>query len=148
MGDGGEDLGAVANDATLLRNERFDAAAPCPGDPSVQCLGGLVDGEFDDRPSAFLEEVGAVEPRVGLGDPRQLHLLAIGEVLRVLPQCVPCASQCQRWSGGYGGAPAMGPPVIAGVTPAAGGVPRFATHGIQCLGGPADDVKRVMPISA
>src|SRR6478672_13131122 len=91
----------------------------------------------------FLEEVGAVEPRVGLGDPRQLHLLAIGEVLRVLPQCVPCASQCQRWSGGHGGAPAMGPPVIAGVTAAAGGVPRLATHGIHCLGGPADDVKRV-----
>ena len=37
----------------------------------------------------------------------------------------------------------MGPPVIAGVTPAAGVAPRFATHGIQCLGGPADDVKRV-----
>src|SRR6476660_10622175 len=37
----------------------------------------------------------------------------------------------------------MGPPVIAGVTSAAGGVPRFATHGIHCLGGPADDVKRV-----
>ena len=41
---------AVANDATLERDERFDAAAPCPGDPSVQCLGGLVDGEFEDRP--------------------------------------------------------------------------------------------------
>ena len=51
MLDGGEDLRAVANDATLERDERFDAAAPCPGDPSVQCLGGLVDGEFDDRPS-------------------------------------------------------------------------------------------------
>ena len=37
----------------------------------------------------------------------------------------------------------MGPPVIAGVTPAAGVVPRFATHCIECLSGPADDVKRV-----
>jgi len=33
--------------------------------------------------------------------------------------------------------------MIAGVTPAAGGVPRIATHCIQCFGGPADDVKRV-----
>src|SRR5258705_360449 len=32
MGDGGEDLGAVANEATLQRNERFDAAAPGPTD--------------------------------------------------------------------------------------------------------------------
>src|SRR5262245_49885879 len=37
----------------------------------------------------------------------------------------------------------MGPPVSAGVAVAAGGVPRLATHGIECLGGPADDVKRV-----
>ena len=37
----------------------------------------------------------------------------------------------------------MGPPVIAGMTSAAGGVPHLATHGIQCLSGPADDVKRV-----
>src|SRR6476469_339464 len=73
MGDGGEDLGAVANDATLERNERFDAAAPCPGDPSVQCLAGLVGGQFEDRAQAFLEEVGAVEPWVGLGAPFQLH---------------------------------------------------------------------------
>src|SRR6476661_2650061 len=143
MGDGGEDLGAVANDATLQRNERFDAAAPCPGDPTVQCLAGLVDGQFEDRAQAFLEQVGAVEPWVGFGDPRQLHPLAVGEVLRVLPQRVACASQCQRWSGGHGGASAMGPPVIAGMTPRAGGVPRLSTHGIECLGGPADDVKRV-----
>src|SRR6476660_8564118 len=66
MGDGGEDLGAVANDATLQRNERFDAAAPCPGDPTVQCLAGLVGGQFEDRAQAFLEQVGAVEPWVGL----------------------------------------------------------------------------------
>src|SRR5882757_399540 len=37
----------------------------------------------------------------------------------------------------------MGPPVIADVTPAAGVVPRLATHRIECLSGPADDVKRV-----
>jgi hypothetical protein len=37
----------------------------------------------------------------------------------------------------------MGPPVIAGVTVAAGVVPRLAPHGIECLSGPADDVKRV-----
>src|SRR5262249_16826288 len=65
------------------------------------------------------------------------------EVLRVLPQRIPCASQCLCCSGGHGGASAMGPPVIAGVTPAAGVVPRLATHGIECLGGPTDDVKRV-----
>src|SRR5262245_58803777 len=37
----------------------------------------------------------------------------------------------------------MGPPVSAGVTAAAGGVPRLAAHGIECLSGPTDDVKRV-----
>ena len=46
MGDGGEDLGAVANDATLERDERFDAAAPCPGDPTVQCLGAWSTGSL------------------------------------------------------------------------------------------------------
>src|SRR6185312_892146 len=143
MGDGGEDLGAVANDATLQRNERFDAAAPCPGDPTVQCLAGLVGGQFEDRAQAFLEQVGAVEPWVGFGDPLHLHPLAVGEVLRVLPQRVPCASQCWRWSGGHGGASAMGPPVIAGMTSAAGGVPRLPTHGIPCLGAPPEDVERV-----
>ena len=48
--DGGQDLGAVGEDAALEGDERFDAAAPCPGDPPVQCLAGLVDGEFEDRP--------------------------------------------------------------------------------------------------
>lgn len=37
----------------------------------------------------------------------------------------------------------MGPPVIASMTSAAGVGPRLATHGIQCLSGPTDDVKRV-----
>ena len=35
MGDGGKDLRAVANDATLEPDERLDAAAPCPADPPV-----------------------------------------------------------------------------------------------------------------
>src|ERR1700694_5141897 len=116
MGDGGEDLRAVAHDATLERDEGFAGAAPCPGDPAAQCRAGFAGGEFEDCAQPFLEEVGAVEPRVVLGDPLQLHPLAVGEVLRVLPQRVPCASQCLCWSGGHGGASAMGPPVIAGVT--------------------------------
>jgi hypothetical protein len=35
-----------------------------------------------------LEEVGAPEPRVGLGDPVELMTLAAGEVTGVLPECV------------------------------------------------------------
>ena len=123
--------GGVLDDAALERDERFDAAASGPGDPAVEGFGGLVGGEFEDRPQAFLEQVGAVEPGVGLGDPVQLRLLAVGEVLRVLPQRVPGAAQCLGRSGGHGGAPAMGPPVVAGVPGAAGGVPGLATHRIE-----------------
>ena len=104
MGDGGQDLRAMVDDATLKPDKGFDAAAPCPGYPPVQRLAGLVGGEFEDGPQAFLEEVGAVEPGVGLGDPFQLRPLPVGEIFRVLPQRVACASQCLRWSGGHGGA--------------------------------------------
>ena len=49
----------------------------------------------------------------------------------------------QRGPGRHGGGSAVGPPVRAGVSAAAGGAPGFATHGIEGVGGPADDVKRV-----
>ncbi len=64
MVDGGEDLGAVLGDALLELDERCDPAAPCPRDPSVQRLGGLVCWELEDGTQAFFEQIGAVEPRM------------------------------------------------------------------------------------
>jgi hypothetical protein len=46
-------------------------------------LAGLaLDGEYVAQ--ALFEQVGAVEPRVGVRDPRELVVLLVGEVLGVL----------------------------------------------------------------
>ncbi|ORI14612.1 hypothetical protein BJD99_05690 [Rhodococcus sp. 1163] len=44
--DSSKDLFAVAANATLQCDERFDTAAPCPLNPAFECVGGLVDGEL------------------------------------------------------------------------------------------------------
>jgi hypothetical protein len=44
-------------------------------------------------PQTFLEQVGAMQGRVGLGDPRDLCLLVAAEPSRVLPQRVPGLDQ-------------------------------------------------------
>ena len=85
---------------------------------------------------------GAVEPRVGRGDPLQLHPLPFGEGLRVLPQRIPCASRCRAGPVATT-ARRRGPTRDCGYDRRGG---RCSTHrddGIQCLNGPADDVKRV-----
>ena len=57
-----------------------DPSPAGPGDPSVEGFGGLVVGQFEDDAQAFFEVVGASEPRVGLHDPGELHLLLLGEI--------------------------------------------------------------------
>ena len=56
----------------LQVDERRDPAPPRPADPAVQRFGGFVDGQLEDQPQPFLEQVGPVQARVGLGDPGQL----------------------------------------------------------------------------
>ena len=79
---------AVSHDAAGQLDEGGDAAAPGPGDPPVQGLLAFFALDREHVPQALFEQVGAVQPGVGLGDPGQLGGLAFGEVLGVLPQRV------------------------------------------------------------
>ena len=78
MLDGGEDRGAMLDDAFLQFHERGDTAPSGPADPFVEGLGGLVVRQFEDHPEAFLEVVGPAQGGVGLHDPRELDLLFLG----------------------------------------------------------------------
>ena len=117
-----------------------------PGLPAVQRLDPGVALDREHVPQALFEQVGAVQPGVGLGDPGQLVALALGEVLRVLPQRVA------------GMAAAGGPvrdPVGAGRRHEAGPRCAWARRGpgrehrsrpgdgpVERLGGPGHDVER------
>jgi len=70
-----------------------------PPDPFLKRRGGLVGGQLEHQAQSFLEEVGPVQPGVGLGDPGQFRLLPGGEVLGVLPQRVPGTLECFRVPG-------------------------------------------------
>ncbi len=135
MFDGGQDRGLVFHDPSLQLNERFDAAAAGPANPPVQrggCLGGV---ETEDQPESFLQQVGPVQPWVGLGDPGQLRLLPAGQVLRVLPQ--RRRGSFQRF--GVTGRPSR----PATSDRAAGEIPGLPTDLVQCVGGPLDDMERI-----
>jgi len=84
----GVDGGAVFDDAALQLDEGGDAASSSPADPAVEGFLSGVAFEHENGPEAFFEQVGAVQPGVGLGDPVQLVSLVVGEVLGVLPQRV------------------------------------------------------------
>ncbi len=88
MLDRGQDRRDVLNDRFLQFHEGRDPASAGAADPPVQGLFGLVDGHLKDQSQALFELVGAVEPRVGVGDPLQFGALLLGEVFRVLPQRV------------------------------------------------------------
>ena len=72
MFDGGEDRCLVFGDASLQVDERGDPATSCPADPGLEGFDGLLIGQMEDQPESFLEEVGPVEPGVGLGDQASL----------------------------------------------------------------------------
>lgn len=63
-----------------------DAAAARPRQPPVERFGSVWACDGEDVAQALLEQVAAVEPGVGLGDPFELVALAVGEVFGVLPQ--------------------------------------------------------------
>ena len=131
--DRGEDRGLVLHDRALELDERVDPAAACPADPvSRAVVLGLFEAE--DGPEPFLEQVGAVQAGMGLGDPGELGLLPLGEVLGVLPQRV--AGLLQRLD------PAVARPArVAGR--AAGGVPGLPADLVEGVGGPLHDMERV-----
>lgn len=67
--------------------------------PGLACLLA-----FDRKhmPQAFFEQIGPMQPGIGLGDPGQLGGLAFGEVLGVFPQRIPGAllsRQARSWAG-------------------------------------------------
>ena len=134
--DGGEDRGPVFHDPSLQLDERVDAAAAGPADPPVQrrgCLGGV---ETEDQPQAFLEQVGPVQPWVGLGDPGQLRLLPAGQVLRVLPQRIP-GSLSALWRD------RLTVPPGDRVTAPRATIPGLPTDLVECFGGPVHDMERI-----
>ena len=91
--DGGGDPGAVLGDRLGELDERREATAARPFQPGVEQLYRLGLREPVDLSQLLLEQVGAIQPLVGLLNRRQLGLLAGGEVLGVLPQRKPGALQ-------------------------------------------------------
>jgi hypothetical protein len=94
--EGGVDRRMVVGDLATQGDERGDAAASRPAQPAVEgFLAGLaLDGE--DVAQAFLEQVGAVLPGVGLRDPGQSVGLVDGQGVGVLPERVAGVLQCDR----------------------------------------------------
>jgi len=81
---------------------------------------------------AQFEQVGPVEPTVGVGDPGQGAALVAGQVRGVFQQRSPAAFERL----GLLGVPAVSQPVDHG-----------AADRIKDLGGPRHDMEGVMPIS-
>lgn len=88
-----------------------------------------------------------MQSRVGFDDPCQLRRLFLGQVLRVLQQREPGPLQALRPHGlGPGGAPGCGSaarPGRLGAGKLAGLVPRLASHVVECLSGPLNNVERI-----
>ena len=125
----------VFDDATLQLHEGGNPAAPRPPDPDLERLRGLGVGQLEDQSQAFFEQVGTVQPRVGLGDPGQLGLLPDREVLGVLPQRVAGMLQRLRVSRCAAGTALGGR--------SAGLVPGSSADLVEGVGGPPDDVEGV-----
>src|SRR5439155_4804549 len=83
----------------------------------------------------FLEQVGAPESRVGLGDPVELVALSVREVLGVLPEGVAGPLEGPSLAGRSARSPA--------VHRAAGLVPGLAANLVKGLGGPGNDMEGV-----
>src|SRR6202171_5805140 len=86
MIEGGVDGLAVAHDAAGELDEHRDPAAARPGDPPVQGLLSFFAFDREHMPQAFFEQIGPIQPRVGLGDPGQFGGLSFGQVFGVFPQ--------------------------------------------------------------
>jgi len=92
----GEDPGVLVGDRPGELDGGSQAAAPGPLQPAVERLDGGVGREPVDLAELFCEQVGAEQRGVELLDPGELGLLAVGEVLGVLPEREPRALQVAR----------------------------------------------------
>ena len=81
MLDRGEDPGALLGNRFGELHERRQSATTRPREPSVQEPFGGGCGKSVDLAELFFEQVGTVEPGVGLLDRRELGGLAVGEVV-------------------------------------------------------------------
>ena len=121
LGEGGLDVGPVPGDRLGQLHEGGDAAAPGPGQPRLEQHGGPHTLEREHQPEFFLQQVGAVEAVVDLGDPGEFGALVGGQVARVLPQRIAGTFELAR----QGSLPVL-----------AGRVPDLAAHLVQRVGGP------------
>ena len=76
------DRHSVLHDLAGELDEGRHAGASCPRQPPLEGVlaGVALDGKHESQ--SFLEEVGAMEPRVDLGDPVELGALVVGEITR------------------------------------------------------------------
>ena len=91
VGDRRLDHLALLGDPTSNLDERFEPAPSGPLQPRVEAHERVVGGDAVDLPELLAEQVGAVQPLVELLDSCQLELLAVGQVLGVLPEREPGA---------------------------------------------------------
>jgi len=120
-----EDPVTLLGDRSGEFDERRQPAATRPHQPPVQQPLSGRRRELVDLSELLFEQVGAVEPGVGLLDRGELRGLAIGEVLGVLPDSEPGALELAR---------ALQVPL------AAGRVPHHAADVVQRFGIGADRV--------
>lgn len=107
----GVDAVAVFDDAAGQLDEDRDAAAPRPRDPLVEGVFAVLPLDREHMPQALFQQVRAIKPGVGFGDPGQLGGLAFGEVFGVFPQRVAGAlSRRARSCPGLGGVSLAGRP--------------------------------------
>ena len=128
VGDRRLDHSALLGDPAGDLDERLEPAASCPFQPCLEQREGMVGGDAVDLAQLLAEQVGAVQPLVELLDAGELELLALGEVLGVLPEREPGAFELAR---------------ELRLALAAGLVPHLATDLVQRVGGGLDDVKWV-----
>ena len=125
----GLDLRALLGDPPGELDERLQAASPGPLQPAVEQLERVLDRVgVVDLAQLLFEQVGAVDRGVELGDPGELGVLALGQVLRPLPQREPGAFEI------------LGELLVAG---AARLVPDGATDLVERVGRGLDDMPRI-----
>ena len=91
MPNGRLDPRTLLGDGACELDERRQARSPGPGEPGVEQRDRVGEPYAVDLAQLLGEQVGAVEPLVELLDAGELELLALGQVLGVLPECEPGA---------------------------------------------------------
>ena len=128
MGQCGVDAGPVLADGAGEFDERGESTAPGPLQPGVEQRDPFGALELKHLPKLLLEQVRAIERRVGLGDPGEGAGLTFGEIAGVLPQREAGVLQLLR----HRLLPAL-----------AGRVPHLTPDLVERLGRPGHDMKRV-----